>query len=273
MRWVSLSGELAFLSIGGSAKGIIAIGGTAYGVIAIGGIAAGGVVAIGMNAAGAVAAFGMNAVAPISFSLINGFGIYCVAGVNGWGGWTEAGVNATGVTPDGAVNTDQSLWPAVALAVALLVASLLLRGERIVRGNPMTLPLSRFLRSTGVEAAEVRARLVAVHDDRIELAQGGELAVFVVDASLATRARSMSGAAVFVSVSRVEEELIDADESGYRDRPDATTRTVLRGRSIERAPSPARYLPKTDDELLWIIGWSARIAALGSIIALLWLTA
>jgi hypothetical protein len=277
VRWVSCSGEFAFLAFGGTAKGIIAIGGVAHGIVAIGAIASAGVISIGMNAVGSVAAVGLNAAAPISLSLINGLGLYSVAGVNGWGVWTHAGTNAAGISSHGGVNTSYSVLPGVVVILILIAASSVLRGKRAPRGKSGAIPLRRFVGSALTEA-RVRARLMAAPDGAVELADGGPPIVFRADASLAARARAVVEAAptavpVFARVAQVEERVVTEEEASYRERPAETKSVVLLCTAIEPAPEPESWLPKDASEIQWVIAWSARVAAMVSIALLVWLVA
>lgn len=268
MRWFSGSGEFAFVSFGGVARGIIAVGGTAHGVVAVGGIASVGVISIGMNAAGSVVAFGMNAVAPISFSLINGLGIYSRAGVNAWGTWSHAGTNATGAFSRGGVNSNHSWLPAVIVILLLLGLSSVLRGKRERRG-PSVLRLRRFLSTPAMAEAKVRARLRAVHPDAIDLADAGHEVSAVADGPTVREAtsirRSSSGRApaVLVELRRTEERVLDErprQEASYRQRPEEVTRTILRCTAIEAPPRKA-WWPQDAGEVQWVLAWTARLAA------------
>jgi len=278
MRWVSFSSEeFAFLSIAGNAQGIIAIGGVARGVIAIGGIASVGVVSVGMNALGSVAAFGMNAAAPISLALINGVGIYALAGVNAWGALSTAGVNASGISGRGGVNTSMTMLPAIVVIAALVVGSIVVRGSRASRAGPASIRLERFLRSPALSEARVRANLVAVRDAAIELADGNRTVTLdVADSSIVERARRLAASeelapSLLVEVERVEEVVQTNDANAdYRHRPDATRREVLRCLDVGLAPPPGGWLPRDSDEVQWVIAWSARIAALVSLIVVIW---
>ncbi len=273
MKAVSFSGEFAVLSIGGSAKGVIAIGGTAYGVIAIGGIASAGVISIGMNSIGSVVAVGMNAAAPISISLINGLGIYTLAGVNGWGAISGAGINALGLTTDGGVNNDVSVIPALVVIAALIAAAFMVTGERAPRTGLPTISLRKFVRSS-IDEADVRAKLLAVRDEELELAGSGERIVVDADARLVAAARALTEAnerpRVVVHLLRTEEIVREAEQTGYRDAAPATTRVVVRSDSIAMAP-PSRWLPESESELSWLVGWTIKLAALGSIITVAYL--
>ncbi len=87
LQWVSLKGEYAFLSVGGTARGIIAIGGVAHGFVAGGGALSVGVSSIGTNALGSVIAPGLNAAAPSTLSILQGPGVANADRVRGGGGW------------------------------------------------------------------------------------------------------------------------------------------------------------------------------------------
>lgn len=276
MRWVSTTGEFAFLSFGSSARGIIAVGGMAHGVIAFGAIVSVGVCAVGMNAVGSVVALGMNAAAPISLSLINGVGIYTRAGVNGWGAWSQAGTNSTGLTAEGGVNTDYSVLPAVVVLALMLVISSVVRGKRTPRVRPAGVDLRSFVRSEGPFEAEVDARLVAVGAGALELASGSERVSAQASESLVARARAIAtvGKAkrvwVVAQLARLEERMpVDAEVS-YRERPAETTRAVVRCLAIAPAPEPESWLPKDSGEVQWVIAWTARIAAVAAIALLVW---
>jgi hypothetical protein len=276
VRWFSSSGEFAFFSVGGVARGIIAVGGVAHGVIALGAIASVGVISIGMNAVGSVAAFGMNALAPISLSLINGLGIYSVAGVNGWGAWSYASVNSTGLFGHGGVNSDHSVVPAVLTVAILILLSSLVRGRRERRVRLHVMPLRSFVRSLVLAETPVSARLAAVRLDAIELADGRERLVIpgnelLTGRALAIAEASKSGAPpVVATLVRSEETVAVAQEVGYRERPPETTRTVVRCVAIEAPPRSEGWLPADALEVQWVLAWSARIAAVVSIALLAW---
>lgn len=276
VRWVSLSGEFAFLSVGGSATGIIAVGGNARGVVAIGAIASAGVISIGMNAIGSVAALGMNTLAPISISLINGLGLYTYAGVNGWGAWSTAGTNSTGLWTDGGVNSGHSVLPAVLVIVIMLVVSSAVRGKRTKRKPVTALPLRRFIRSPELLEVKAVARLTAIRGEDLELTDGRELVTARASESLRQHARALIAAGetkapeVVASVARVEERVPGTAEVGYRDRSE-TTRVVVQCLEIEPAPEREGWLPKDADEVQWVIAWSARIVAVVATGALAWL--
>jgi hypothetical protein len=265
VRWVSTSGEFAFLSIGGIAKGIIAIGGVAHGVVAIGGIASAGVISIGMNAIGSVVAVGMNSVAPISLSLINGLGIYSAAGVNGWGAWSHGGTNASGLAGHGGVNTSYSVVPAVLVIGLLIVLSSVVRGKRGWRAKSDLVSLRRFVRSPELREEKVNARIVAVRDDGVELRDGAFQLSLRADPRLVARARGIATPYVTAHLARVEERVPVAAEVSYRERPPETERVVLSCVEIEAAPEPDGFLPKDEGEVQWVIAWTARAAAVVSI--------
>jgi hypothetical protein len=271
MKMVSMSGEFAFFSFGGSAQGIIAVGGMAHGVIAFGGILSIGVVSIGMNAVGSVVAVGMNTAAPISISLINGLGVYTVAGVNGLGTWARAGTNSTGVVSQGGVNSDHSVIPAIVVILALIVASSVARGARERRvSHPR---LGNFVRSLGRDDWHVTAQLKSVNDDdTVELADGDAHVVARLDEPLARSARALASAEepvdVLVHLLRTSELVRVGSETGYRARPEEEEREVIRCLDIQRAPKPEHWLPKNRDEIQWTIAWTARIAVVVTIVVL-----
>lgn len=279
MRWFSSKGEYAFLSIGGTAKGVIAIGGTAVGVVAIGGIISIGAISIGMNSVGTVAAIGMNTAAPISISLINGVGVLSLAGVNGWGAWTRAGVNATSMAGGGGINTAYSIIPALLIIVALLIGSSVIPGrweprDSIRRGS---VKLRSFLRSKDLGEQRVRGSLRRANDGGIELFDGDEtLSILDVERSALESARHIARgkkdpSPVIALLSRSEEDTVAADEEGdYRARPRMNKRSVVRCLEIV-ADEPESLLPKDTGELTWVLAWSARIATVSSIAMLAWL--
>lgn len=274
VKWLSTSGEFAFLSVGGTAQGVIAIGGVAaHGLVAIGGVASAGVISIGMNAVGSFFALGMNTAAPISLSLINGLGIYSAAGVNGWGAWTDAGTNSTGMSSHGGVNSDFSVLPAIVVIAILLIVSSVARGKREPRAQPGTLPLRRFMRSPKLDAGEVRARLVATHDEAIELADGNLRVSVAGSEPMLSHARALGirSKIVIAHLVRVEEVVPDGREVGYRESPGETTRVTVRCLDLAPAPAPESWLPKDADEVQWVIAWSARVAAVVAIALLVWL--
>jgi hypothetical protein len=276
MRWISFSGEFAFLSVGSTAQGIVAVGGGAYGIIAIGAFGSVGVISFGMNAVGSVAAFGMNAAAPISISLINGLGVFSAAGVNGWGTWTRAGTNSTGLISDGGVNTDQSFVPTVFVIVILIVVSSVLRGARAPRHPAGTVPFRRFVRSETSAEAAVTARLVSVREDAIELADAAEAAAVTADEPVLAAARALiaTGRAtprpVVAHLSRGEESVQEGDEARYRERPRHTKRVVLRCSAVEPAPDSGKWLPRSLAEVQWVIAWTARLSAIVAVLAVVW---
>ncbi|MCC6903485.1 MAG: hypothetical protein IT377_31230 [Polyangiaceae bacterium] len=265
MRWFSRTGEYAFLSVGGTARGVIAIGGVAHGVVAVGGVASVGVVSIGLNAMGSVVALGMNAVAPISLSLINALGFYVVAGINGWGAWTRAATNATGIAAQGGVNSTVSVLPAAVFTLLALVLSTVFRGRRS-RGGPIS--LGRFQRANGVARARVRARLGRVEDDRIELTGDGDPVWCRVDAAMRDRAADLLAGAVAgpphvaAEVVRGEERVAGEapDGASYRERIPEVARELLTCVSLEPAAEEAPFWPKDADEMQWVVAWTARLA-------------
>jgi hypothetical protein len=267
MRWVSVgTNEFAFLSVNGTAQGVIAIGGVAHGVIAIGGVASAGVISIGMNAAGSVLAIGMNAVAPISLSLINGLGIWVLAGVNGWGTWAQAGTNASGLVSRGGVNSGQSVFPTALMIAFLIVISSLVRGRRTPRAKSDALTLRAFVARGGRGAERVRARLVALADDAVELAAGDRRLVLVPrDPALVESARALVGAEVIAAIEPEEHWVADPAERGYRERPPGETETRLTCQALQAAPEPETWLPRDAAETQWVIAWTARVAAAGAI--------
>jgi hypothetical protein len=271
MRWVSLSGEFAFLSVGGAARGIFAIGGVAYGIVAIGGVASAGVISIGMNAAGSVAALGMNAVAPISLSVINGVGFYSLAGVNAWGAWSDGGTNSTGLSSHGGVNSDYSMVPAVLIIVLLIVVSSVARGKRERRKGDGLVALRLFLRSPELREAHVRARLAAVSPNAIDLQDGRDRVAIPGSAELARSALAIWDScktgtpAIAAHLQRVDEEVIEVQKTSYRERPHARTESVLSCSEIDPAPERETWLPKDWTEVQWVIAWAARLAAVVAI--------
>lgn len=271
MKWVSLSGEFAFLSFGGSAKGIIAIGGMAHGIVAIGGILSIGVISIGMNAVGSVAAFGLNAVAPVSLSLINGLGVYTLAGVNGWGTWSRAGTNSTGLVSRGGVNSDSSILPAIIVIVALIAASFVARGTRESRSRDKRL---RDFEPNEPVVQPVSARLIAVRDDSIELMDGSKHLVVEVEEPVLRSAHAIvEGSSeepprVLVTLVQVVEKVQVAGETSYRARPAETEHSFVRCADIQRAPPGDHWLPKDPMEVQWVIAWTARISAVVTIVLL-----
>jgi hypothetical protein len=275
VKWVSTSGEFAFLSFGGSAKGIIAVGGMAHGVVAIGGFLSIGVISIGMNAIGSVAAFGMNAAAPISIALINGVGVYALAGVNGWGAWSQAKTNSTGISSQGGINSDHSFVPAVLIVIALIVASSVARGARTPRGGATAARLNQFSRATGTAVREVIARLVAVRNGSIELEADGERLTAEIHESAQRSAQALwdgsrSGPPrVLAHLARTIETVQVSAETDYRTRPAETERTVIHCADIQRAPPQASWLPQDEMEVQWVIAWTARIAAAVTILIML----
>lgn len=266
MRWVSFrTNEFAFLSINGTAQGVIAIGGVAHGVVAIGGIASAGVVSIGMNAAGTLVAIGMNAVAPISLSLINGLGIFVLAGVNGWGTWARAGTNAAGLSAGGGVNSSESFVPTLLMLVILIVASALVRGTRAKRDrDAVALGPSHEL-PPGV--TRVRARLRALNESSVTLEIRGEPQVFESDVALWPLARQMIGTEVIAEVASDERWVAESTERSYREPVRGEAETVLRCVALETAPPRETWLPRDVSELQWVLGWSARLALAGALAA------
>lgn len=260
MRWFSRTGEYAFFSVGGTARGVIAIGAVAHGVVAVGGVASVGVVSIGLNAMGSVVALGMNAVAPISLSLINALGFYVVAGINGWGAWTRAGTNATGIAVQGGVNTTVSVLPAAVVTLLALVLSTVFRGRRSRGGGPMS--LARFQRAKGLSSARVRARLGRVEDDRIELTGDGDPVWCRVDATVRDRAASLMAGDVAAEVVRSEERVVGEAPAGasYRERIPEVERELLTCVGLEPAAEKDPFWPKDADEMQWVVAWTARLA-------------
>lgn len=272
MKMVSMRGEFAFFSFGGSAHGIIAVGGMAHGVIAFGGILSFGVVSIGMNAIGSVVAVGMNTAAPISISLINGLGVYTLAGVNGLGTWARAGTNSTGaISSAGGVNSHHSVLPSVIVIVALIVASSVARGAREPREKHPT--LRSFVRSRDRDDWHVTAQLKGVKDDdTVELADGDAHVVARLDEPRARSARALASdeepVDVLVHLLRTRELVRVGSETGYRARPEEEEREVIQCLDIQRAPRREHWLPKNRDEIQWTIAWTARIAVVVTILVL-----
>jgi hypothetical protein len=276
VRWISGSGEFAFFSYGGTARGVIAVGGVAYGVIAVGGIASAGVISIGMNAAGTVAAFGMNAVAPVSISLINGLGILSVAGVNGWGAWVYAGTNAGGMVSHGGVNSDHSILPALLVIIALVVSSFVARGKRASRKDEPFMSIAKFLAAADLGKAAVRARLGSVGKEAVVLVDGRQTLVAPSEAPILARATEIHETLgkqkppVIVELERTEERVIEGEEVGYRERTHEKTQVRLRCRKIAPAPPPETWLPKDTGEITWVLAWSSRLSAAASIAYFVW---
>ncbi|MBI3203011.1 MAG: hypothetical protein HYZ29_15840 [Myxococcales bacterium] len=274
MRWFSRTGEYAFFSVGGVARGVIAIGGVAHGVVAVGGIASVGVVSIGLNAVGSVVALGMNAVAPISLSLINALGIYVVAGVNGWGAWTRAGTNATGIASRGGVNSDVSVLPAALVVLLTLVLSTVFRGRRSRGGGPI--PLGRFRRAPELSEASVSARLGRVEDHRVELTGDGDPVWCRVDGRVRGLAadlvaRSLAGPPrVTAELVRTEERIPDArtDGASYRERIPEIRRELVVCVGLEPAAEAEPFWPKDADEMQWVVAWAARLALVAIVVLL-----
>jgi hypothetical protein len=273
VKWVSTSGEFAFLSFGGSAKGIIAVGGMAHGVVAIGGFLSIGVISIGMNAIGSVAAFGMNAAAPISIALINGVGVYALAGVNGWGAWSQAKTNSTGISSQGGINSDHSFVPAVLIVIALIVASSVARGARTPRRSEAP-RLDQFSRAEGSGVRQVVARLVAVRDGSIELEADDERLTAALHEPVQQMAQALwdgsrSPPRVLAYLARTIETVPVSAETDYRTRPAETERAVILCADIQSAPPQASWLPQDEMEVQWVIAWTARIAAAVTILIML----
>jgi len=279
MRAFSSKGEYAFVSVGGTATGIIAIGGVATGIVAIGGALSIGVISIGMNAVGSVVALGMNTAAPISISLINGVGIFTLAGVNGWGAWTWAGVNATGAAGRGGVNSGRSILPALVVIVALVVASFVVRGARRDRNRHRfaTTKWKDFLRSHDREEQRVRARLVAIEGDSIELGEGDDSRkIEGVHERVLASARAVlkdegDGHDVIVRLAREQETIADEDPSNYRERPHVQQRLSIRCLDLERDAPSESILPQDAEEIQWVLSWSARISAVAGVVAVIYL--
>lgn len=274
VRWFSGSGEYALLSVGGAARGVIAIGGMAHGVVAVGGVASVGVVSIGMNAMGSVVAVGMNAVAPISLSLINALGIYVVAGINGWGALTRAGTNATGIAARGGVNSDVSVLPSALVVLLALVLSSVFRGRRNRRGGPMA--LGRFRRTVELPEARVSALLGRVEAGRIELIGDGDPLWCRVDARASELGAALVAGAgggppsVVAELVRGEEQVLEPrpDGAGYRERMVEARHEVVTCVGLEPAPEPDPFWPKDADEMQWVVAWTARLAAVVSVVAI-----
>jgi hypothetical protein len=278
VKWVSTSGEFAFLSFGGTAKGIIAVGGTAHGIVAVGGFLSIGVISIGMNAVGSVAAFGLNAAAPISLSLINSIGVYTLAGVNGWGAWSKASTSSTGISSHGGVNSDYSVLPAVFIVIALIIGSSVARGARDPRAHGDAQRLRKFARSKDLAAAKVSARLVAVLDNSIALEDHPERLVAEVDDTVRRSADAIADAAstdsprVIAHLERTSEFVPVSGEASYRARPAEAVRVFLRCVDIERDPAESSWLPKDANEVQWVIAWTARISVVATILMVAWWT-
>lgn len=275
MRWVSTSGEFAFLSIGGVARGVIAIGGVAHGVVAVGGVASAGVISIGLNAFGTVAAIGLNAVGPICLSAINGLGIVCVAGVNGWGDWTYALVNAVGLVCHGADNSDHTIVPALVVVGLLITLSYVLRGKREPRGKSDVISLASFMRSAELGEARVRAQLGTVREGVVELADQSGVLALQADVFVTRKAREIVETAldapeVLARVARLEERVPDPAEVSYRERPPETKRVAVSCFHLERAPAADTWLPKSPAEIQWVLAWTVRASAAISLALVLW---
>jgi len=256
-RWFSMRGEFAFLSIGGSACGVIAIGGMAHGVIAFGGIISIGVISVGMNAIGSVAALGLNAVAPIGISLINGAGFMSVAAVNSCGTWSAGGVNSTGMESDGGVNSGTSVLPTVVLFVIGLVAALVARGRREPRTQPTCVALGE-LTSGRLPEGLVQGRLRAT-EGGVAISTGGVdqpieisgAASGPVERLLGRRGRS---GRLYIRLAVDEEQRRGEPGPTYRIAPDVEIVRTLRCLSAE-TPDPPWWLPVSRDEVQW---WIAR---------------
>lgn len=269
MRWVSRNGEFAFLSVGNNARGIIAVGSVARGVLALGGGASVGVISIGLNAAGSLVAIGVNAVAPISISAINGLGIYSLAGINSWGVWAYGGTNSSGVITPGGVNSGQTWLPAVFVITLMLVLSSFFRGKREPRTSDGLLSLRRFIATPELAEARVRARLVQVDGDKLELVDGRRYLTASMTGSTARNAAAISGSGklattVIADLVRTEERAFESQpprEPSYRERPRQTTRVMVLCNRVLPAP-PSSWMPKDAGETQWVIAWTARLAAL-----------
>lgn len=274
MRWYSNDGEFAFLAVGSTATGIIAVGGVAHGVVAFGGFLSVGFISIGMNAIGTGVAVGLNAAGPVSLSLINGLGVYVLAGVNGLGTWSSAGTNATGVAAHGGVNSNSSPIPTVVVVLALLVYSLVSPGERRPASSFRSVRFRDLLEGDGVPVLPVRARLIAVHADAVELVDRGVSRRVRADPQAVAQARELLDTSMKPRVEVLADLITRVEtrhatgETGYRERPATSEEEVLVCVALAASPEPLGPWPASADELRWVLAWSARVAAIVAVVCL-----